>query len=46
MIVGRKVIYLENVRGSGGSRGGGGIADKVADRWRRWPDPWRQCKRF
>ena len=31
IIAGRKVIYLENVGGSGGKRGGGGIADKAAD---------------
>ena len=46
IIVGKKVIYLENVGGSGGNRGGGGVADLAADRWQRSPDPWRQCKRF
>ena len=35
IIVGKKVIYLENVGGSGGNRGGGGVADLAADRWRR-----------
>ena len=46
IIAGKRVIYPVNVGESGGNRGGEKTADRVADRWRIWLEPWRRCKKF
>ena len=46
IIAGKRVIYPGNVGENGGNRGGEETADRAADRWRIWLDPWRRCKKF
>ena len=36
---GKKVIFRGNAGKNGGIRAGDGMADLVADKWQRWPDP-------
>ena len=46
LIAAKKDIFLENVGVNGGNRGGERMADKAADRWRKWHAHWRRFRKF